>query len=40
MARPVDHFGSNLPDTSVDWCKTPSLLTQSLDWYWQNYTQL
>jgi len=23
----------------LDWCKTSfSLLNQSLDWYWQNYT--
>jgi len=24
------HFGDDLPSQSIDWCKTPSLLNQSL----------
>jgi len=33
------HARDNLPSQSLDWYKTPiSLLNQSRDWYWQNWT--
>ena len=28
------------PSQSLDWFKTPSLLNQSLGWYWQNWIEL
>jgi len=35
------HFRDDFPSQSLDLCQTPSsLLNQSLDWYWQNWTEL
>jgi len=42
MSRSTNYrsFWRRSSHPSLDWCKTPSLLSQSLDWYWQNWTQL
>jgi len=32
----LGHFRDNLSSPALDWCKTPSLLNQSLSRYYQN----